>query len=61
MTAADRHWCPGSGMYVGLVVGHRDLCVDCGRRIRVAKDHRLERHLVPVGPDGEPIKKGQTQ
>lgn len=53
----EKRSCPGSGMYVGTVIGLRDLCVDCGRKIKIVKNHRLAEHNVPVDTNGEPIQK----
>lgn len=36
--------CDGSGVYVGTEVGWRDLCVDCGKRVKVVAGHYLANH-----------------
>lgn len=44
---AERVRCYGSGIYIGSVPGHRETCVDCGRRIKIVKDGFFAEHTIP--------------
>lgn len=36
--------CSGSGVYCGLLAGHRIECADCGRRVKVGAGGYLAKH-----------------